>query len=118
MKKSKMFGNASPQLFQKAKELRNNMTDAEMILWMHLKKGICCCKFRRQHPIECYVVDFYCHKAKLVIEVDGSIHNDPQQALEDQLRQQDLTVWGYQVIRFSNNQVFKNIEVIIEEITS
>lgn len=117
MRKPKLFGNASPEIFKRAKELRNKMTDAEMVLWMYLRKGVNGCKFRRQHPIDCYVVDFYCHKKKLVIEVDGSIHNDPIVTLEDQLRQQSLLDWGYKILRFTNQQVLKKVESVLEEIS-
>ena len=70
-----MFNEANPLVFELAKELRRNMTDAEIILWSYLKGGINGLKFRRQHPIGIYVADFYCHKIKLIVEVDGSIHN-------------------------------------------
>ena len=93
------------------------MTDAEIVLWMHLRTGMNGCKFRRQHPIECYVVDFYCHKKKLVIEVDGSIHNDPTVSLEDELRQQSLLDWGYKILRFTNQQVLNSIENVLIEIS-
>ncbi len=74
-KKDGMFNEANPLVFELAKELRRNMTDAEIILWSYLKGGINGLKFRRQHPIGIYVADFYCHKIKLIVEVDGSIHN-------------------------------------------
>src|SRR5215467_12813718 len=73
-KKGGMFEGADPIVFGLAKELRKNMTHAESVLWMHLKERILDLKFRRQHPIGIYVADFYCHKVKLVIEVDGSVH--------------------------------------------
>ena len=66
-----MFEGASHLIFANAKLLRKNMTAAETVLWMYLKAGINDCKFRRQHPIGIYIADFYCHKAKLGIEVDG-----------------------------------------------
>lgn len=70
-----MFFGASPKIFQRATELRKNMTEAERILWSALRrKQLSGKRFRRQHPIETFIVDFYCHEARLVIEVDGGIH--------------------------------------------
>ena len=72
-----MFEGASHLIFANAKHLRKNMTDAETVLWMQLKKGINNFIIRRQHPIGLYIADFFCHKLKLIIEVDGLIHNEP-----------------------------------------
>ena len=94
-----MFEGASPIIFANAKHLRKNMTDAEQVLWFYLKQGINGFKFRRQHPIGIYIADFYCHKAKLIIEVDGSIHNNADIIKSDKIRQKDLEDWGYNVIR-------------------
>jgi cyclase len=74
-KRGGMFEKTNNLVFELAKELRRNMTDAEKLLWNHLKPGISGLKFRRQHPVRFYIADFYCHKIKLVIEVDGEIHN-------------------------------------------
>jgi very-short-patch-repair endonuclease len=104
-------------IFANAKNLRKNMTDAEAILWTHLKKGICDLKIRRQHPIGLYVADFYCHQAKLVIEIDGSIHNDPSIKEADRIRQEEIEKWGYTIIRFTNQQAMKNSEEVIKIIT-
>lgn len=71
-----MFYSAPPYAFERARELRMNMTQAEEILWEHLKKKqLNGYKFRRQHPVFKFIVDFYCHKAKLVVELDGEYHN-------------------------------------------
>jgi very-short-patch-repair endonuclease len=70
-----MHENASHFVFELARELRRNMTDAENKLWNHLKHGVGGLKFRRQHPLKNYIADFYCHKLKLIIEADGGIHN-------------------------------------------
>ena len=90
-----MFEGASPVIFENAKHLRKKMTDAEQVLWYYLKAGINGFKFRRQHPIGIYIADFYCHKVKLIIEVDGSIHNQPEVMESDEIRQRDLEDWGY-----------------------
>jgi imidazole glycerol-phosphate synthase subunit HisF len=116
-KKGGMFEGANRFLFARAKELRGKMTDAEIFLWVYLKKGINGFKFRRQHPIGLYIADFYCHKAKLIIEVDGSIHNLVDVVASDRSRQNDLEKWGYNVIRFTNSQVIKNIETVLSQIS-
>jgi very-short-patch-repair endonuclease len=111
-------------LFEIARELRKNMTEAEKILWQRLREynleGV---KFRRQHPIYNYIADFYCHKAKLVIVIDGGIHN--RQRDYDVQRDQDMIELGIKVIRFKNEQVMNNlnnvlntIEIEIHEFTS
>jgi cyclase len=115
-KQGGMFEGASHLIFQNAKELRGQMTAAETALWMHLKNKISGLKFRRQHPIGVYVADFYCHKAKLIIEIDGSIHSLPEIRQKDDIRQKELEGWGYEVIRFSNDQVLTQLETVLETI--
>lgn len=114
--KGGMFDGAGHLIFELAKELRRNMTDAEMVLWMHLKAGLNVLKFRRQHPIGIYIADFYCHKKKLIVELDGSIHNKPEVIERDIQRQNDLQSWGYKVIRFKNEEVMKTVELVIDKI--
>ena len=72
--KKKMFGGAEQLLFKRASELRKQQTFAEEILWNYLRTKPFGFKFRRQHPFSCYILDFYCHSLRLVIEVDGSVH--------------------------------------------
>jgi imidazole glycerol-phosphate synthase subunit HisF len=111
-----MLHGTAPQIFEAARQLRKEMTEAEQLLWQWLKlerKGL---KFRRQHAIGVYVADFYCHKAKLVIELDGSIHENPEVAQRDKVREHDLKEWGYNIIRFSNKEVFGNVEEVINAI--
>ncbi len=75
-----MFYNASPQIFEKAKILRKDMTATELKLWEIIKgKKILGLRFRAQHPIDVYIADFYCHPIKLVVEVDGGIHKSNNQ---------------------------------------
>ena len=112
-----MFEGATHVIFANAKKLRKSMTDAETVLWMHLKAGINKFKIRRQHPIGLFIVDFYCHEVKLIIEIDGSIHNEPSTKEIDESRQKDLESRGYTVIRFTNQQVMKNSEGVIKIIT-
>src|SRR3954468_11680510 len=91
-KKEGMFNEANPLVFELAKDLRRNMNDAEIILWNCLKVGINGLKFRRQHPIGIYIADFYCHKLKLIIEVDGSIDDKKEIKEFDEKRENDLKV--------------------------
>lgn len=117
-KKDGMFNEVSPIVFELAKDLRRNMTDAEMLLSNYLKPGIKGLRIRRQHPIGIYIADFYCHKIKLIIEIDGSIHNKPEVKEYDLKRESDLTNWGYKVIRFTNDRVFKETYKVLAEIDS
>jgi len=117
-KKNGMFNEANPFVFELAKGLRKNMTAAEMILWGYLKAGITGLKFRRQHPLGIYVADFYCHQIKLIIEVDGSIHNKQKIKEYDLERQDNLMSDGYTVIRFSNQQILNDIQFVLSTITS
>jgi very-short-patch-repair endonuclease len=73
----KMHNGAQKPIYQFARELRNNATYAEQILWGYLKTKPLGYKFRRQHPYSVYILDFYCHSLKLVVKVDGSIHQLP-----------------------------------------
>ena len=111
-----MFESASHIIFENAKHLRNTMTDAETVLWMHLKQKINGCKFRRQHPIGLFIADFYCHKAKLIIEVDGSIHNTEEVKKADAEKEAFFLTKNYRVLRFTNDQVLHKMESVIEKI--
>ncbi len=111
-----MFYGAPPFLFEYAKQLRNNPTKAETILWLRLKGKQLGVKFRRQHPIYKYSVDFYCHELKLVIEVDGDYHEQRNQMEYDKFRSKDLSEFGIHIIRFSNNQIEKKLNFVTEEI--
>jgi cyclase len=112
-----MFYGASPILFQLAKELRLNETEAEKYLWLFLSgsqfKGY---RFKRQHPILYFVADFYCHKARLVIEVDGGYHSVPEQYEYDINRDFELTELGLKVIRFTNEEVLHDINNTLKKI--
>lgn len=87
-----------------------------MILWGGLREDIANFKFRRQHPISKYIVDFYCHKLKLVIEVDGSIHSSEENRKLDEIRQKNLEKLGLIVFRFTNEDVRNKIENVLEKI--
>lgn len=112
-----MFYGASASIFETARLLRIKMTKPEKVLWKVLsEKKVKGFRFKSQHPIAGFIVDFYCHKAKLVIEVDGSIHNAFEQANYDEVRTYELEKLGLHVIRFSNGQVQNNIEHVIIEL--
>ena len=109
-----MYYVASPDVFKKAKELRRYETEAEKMLWARLNRNkISGFHFRRQHPINRFIVDFYCARIKLVIEVDGNIHELPENKVYDIGRSQILNDFGITVIRFSNDQIIDDIEVTI-----
>ena len=112
----KMHSGASKFHFQRARELRDNSTHSESLLWEYLKTKPHGIKFRRQHPYSVYILDFYCHSLKLVIELDGSIHNLPDNKLNDEVRQQHLENDGLIVIRFTKDLVEKRFEDVIKEI--
>lgn len=115
---NRMHGGAIKPLYQRARELRNNATDAETALWGYLKTKPFGIKFRRQHPYSIYILDFYCHALKLVVEVDGSIHNKEEIKANDILRQKHLEKDGFIVLRFTNNEVLKNLESTISNINA
>ena len=109
-----MFEGASHLIFENTKNLRGDMTAAEMNLWVKLRKSVNGFKFRRQHPIGIYIADFYCHKAKLIIELDGSIHNIEEVIKNDEERQKELERWGYFVIRSTNKQIMQNQKKLLK----
>jgi imidazole glycerol-phosphate synthase subunit HisF len=95
--KENMFFGAGPLIFENAKQLRNKQTAAETMLWASLKQSFPTLRFRRQHPISIYIADFYCHKLKLVIEVDGLIHEKIEVRENDYNRQLHLENLGLKV---------------------
>ena len=112
-----MWRGAGPGIFERAKALRNNMTDAERKLWDELKGNkLSGFKFRRQHPVQRFIVDFYCHKLALVIEIDGEYHQTKTQKELDKERTEILNLNGFMVIRFSNKQVLESIEEVKLEV--
>jgi very-short-patch-repair endonuclease len=103
---------------QRARELRKDMTPAEKKLWACLRNGqLDGAHFRKQHAVGTYIVDFFCAKSKLVIEVDGDTHFEPEQMAYDAERTQWLNEQRhYRVIRFTNHDVLHTIEGVIEAI--
>lgn len=101
------------------KELRKNLTSAEATLWKYLqRKQLHGRKFRRQHSIENFIVDFYCPKEKLIIELDSAYHLDFAQQNYDLERTNRLETLGFKVVRFENKLVFEAIDYVLEEISS
>ena len=114
--KETMFYGAGPIIFELAKKLRNNVTATEMILWGRLKEYFPKKKFRRQHPISLYTVDLYCHSEKLVIEIDGSIHDNEEVKIKDKIRQQNLEELGLKVIRFTTKEIMIKMDFVLQKI--
>jgi len=101
----------------RAKQLRQTMTRAETLLWRHLKanrmNGV---GFRRQAPIKNYIVDFVCFSSRLIIELDGESHNFEERRRADEYRDAFFVSEGFQVLRFTNEQVMSNLEGVVEMI--
>jgi very-short-patch-repair endonuclease len=112
-----MFYGASPAIFEKARVLRESMTEAEIELWRILSNNkFMGLRFRAQHPLDRFIADFYCHSIKLVIEVDGGIHELPENRDYDINRTNELAKWDIEVIRFTNEQVLKEISILTKEL--
>ena len=104
-------------LLEAARRLRSHMTDTELLLWRCLrKKQLAGYRFRRQHPFERYVLDFYCSEAKLAVELDGGQHNDSKARVRDAERTCFCEKHGIQIIRFWNNEILSNIDGVLEKI--
>ena len=98
-----------------AQKLRNNMTPAEKILWFKLNnKQVNGLRFRNQHPIDRYIVDFYCHEIGLIIEIDGEIHENQKEY--DENRDNYLSAGNYTVLRFSNNDIIHSLNDVLDTI--
>ena len=112
-----MYYGAKPSIFKLAKELRKNETVAEKILWSKLNNNqVLGLQFRRQHPINMFIADFFCPKLKLVIEVDGNIHDIPEIKEHDNGRSDFFNDHGIKVIRFTNEQILHEIDSTMKEI--
>jgi very-short-patch-repair endonuclease len=103
-----------PALLARCRELRKTATDAEVLLWQFLRnRRLEGARFRRQHPYKGYILDFYCHAAKLAIEVDGSGHLEAEQARHDEERTRSLARHGIRVLRFWNHEVLMKTEKVL-----
>ena len=98
----------------KARQLRNNSTLSEVILWQEIKDRKLGPQFHRQVPLLNYIVDFYCHELKLAIEIDGDSHE--YKVGYDKVRQQELETYGISFLRFDDLDIKKNIRYLLDEI--
>ncbi len=105
-----------PPLLQHAREMRHPQTPAEATLWRALRDRRLKYKFRRQHPIDKFITDFYCAEAKLCIEVDGASHLAAEQKEYDAARTAYLEEQGYKVIRFTNSDVRYSLAAVVDAI--
>jgi very-short-patch-repair endonuclease len=113
----RLYYGAFPQTFRLAQRLRKNLTPAEKILWQELRnRNLSGFKFRRQHPIREFIVDFFCLEKELVIEIDGKIHQLPDVNEKDENRTAELERLGLTVIRFTNEEVINNKDAVLRKI--
>jgi len=110
-----MFYGAKRGIHQHAEALRKNMTPAEQILWLRLNKSQLGFRFKAQHPIDIFIADFYCHQFKLVVEIDGGIHEQKKEY--DEGRTAELEQLGLTIIRFTNEEVLSDIDSVIKKIS-
>jgi very-short-patch-repair endonuclease len=103
------------ELKRRSQELRKNMTKEERHLWYDFLKTYSV-QFKRQYPVGIYIVDFYCHQAKMIVELDGSQHYEPDEAEQDALRTAYLEQQGLMVLRFSNRDVWERFRSVCEAI--
>ena len=100
-----------------ARMLRSDSTRTENLIWLHVRnRQIAGCKFRRQFQIGNYVLDFYCVEKKLAVELDGGQHTDEKQKIYDQKRTDYLESQGVKVLRFWDNEVWENLDSVLEKI--
>ena len=112
-----LFFDAPSEIHLRAKELRKNMTESEKVLWEEIRnRKLGGLKFRRQHPISTFIADFYCHEQKLVIELDGEIHDNEESQEYDEGRTAEMEYMGITVIRFRNEEVMNSINRVLNEI--
>jgi len=103
----------------RARNLRLSQTSAEAKLWQALRnRRLARWKFRRQHPIDRYVVDFVTLAGKLIVEVDGATHSEPSELARDRGRSDVLEACGFHIVRVSNTDVYENLEGVLEMIES
>ncbi|MBR4729177.1 MAG: endonuclease domain-containing protein [Prevotella sp.] len=114
------YETAAPDRYELLKDFarhnRREMTESETVLWNALRNMKAGVRFRRQHPIGDYIADFICLPAKLVIEVDGGYHQEPQQQELDQQRTEFLVNKGYQVIRIKNEEISNDLNEVVMRI--
>ena len=105
------------QFIDRARSLRQSSTSAEDRLWRELRnRQLGRWKFRRQHPIDCFIVDFVTLDGKLVVEVDGATHSTEAEQQRDEVRTRTLESLGFHVVRVTNDEIFKNLDGVLESI--
>ncbi len=105
-----------PPILARSRDLRHPLTTAERKLWARVRENQLGYKIRRQHPLNRFIADFYCMAARLVIEIDGDTHAEPDQAAYDAARTEWLRAHGHRVIRFSNDDVHHRLDAVLEAI--
>lgn len=112
-----MMGKNKETTLDLCRDFRKKPTIAEATLWEVLRtKRLDGYKFRRQHPLQGYIVDFYCPELKLAIEVDGEVHKDEEQLKYDQERTKNLQEFGILIIRFWNSEITDELPIVLERI--
>src|SRR5580698_3740948 len=100
-------------MLKRAERLRNEMTEAELLLWERIRKNkFGGYRFRAQHPIGKFIVDFYCHEALLAIEIDGDIHLNNIVAERDEGREIEIIKLGIKVVRFTNDEIYNDLDKV------
>jgi very-short-patch-repair endonuclease len=113
----KKFGSKDNRLTPRARQLRGATTDVERMLWYRLRnRQLLACKFRRQHPVAGYVLDFACEELQIAVELDGSQHAEVFAQQSDTVRTVRLQALGWQVVRFWNNEVIENMDGVLSVI--
>ncbi|MFD2574430.1 endonuclease domain-containing protein [Spirosoma soli] len=111
-------GSSTPSIKELRRELRQNQTNPEIVLWEKIRnRQLDGKKFRRQHSFGRFIVDFYCHEYLLVIEVDGSVHNTLEARIDDAERELILQDLGLRILRFSNDDVMHHIDKVLSMIS-
>jgi very-short-patch-repair endonuclease len=112
-----MFYKASREIMIRARQLRKRLTEPEKLLWAKLRAGkLNGLKFRRQHPIFNYIADFYCHSEKIIIEIDGPLHELEWQEEYDVKRDKIIGSLGIKILRFKNEEVLTDIDLVTKKI--
>ena len=110
-------GSYYTSLLEQVRELRKNQTEAEEIFWEIVRnRGFLGLKFRRQHQVGRFIVDFFCASKNLIVEIDGEIHLNPEQRERDKSRDHYLKELEYKTLRFSNDDIYNNIMEVLDEI--
>ena len=114
------YNHASPDWYKMLKEFAKKnkqfQTDAESLIWEHIRNSLLGVKFNRQYIIGDYIVDFVCLEKKLILEIDGGYHSEYEQIQKDEHRTERLKAMGFNVIRYTNEDLFADIESVLNGI--